>query len=860
MKKIFFSIIIVLSMLILSPNNISIQANTVEESSLNVKTIYPDGILGYENLSSISSISTNNNYIAYTLDNSNIKVFNSETREIIELNGFNNIYDFKFVDDTNIIVIDYTTTSLTNNIKVVNITTKAISILDTININNLVCSDIYFNQTEILIGIIKESSNSNIFELYEIEKGSTLSAPQKTDTFTNSILNTSYLLAINHNSLYTIFENSDSNPRICRRNYGSETFTNVDILSNIQKIDTISKDNKDYIIAFTKENLNLIALDNLEEPIHYLQDLEISDIEIFNDKIFISESNKKAIISYIISEEEDLEGTTVLKLKQESVLLSSANNQLGRFNSVSNIFIQGKTIVVSDTKNDRIQIIDDNLLSHQIYENDVDSTPHSVLLDSNQNLYFAKKTPSNNSVIVKYNASIDYDYTNSQPTTYTTYDSNTIGLISDMTIDNKNNVYVVDYTNNKLLALSSGTGLQLKYNFEFTTSENTQIEYLKGENKLVIWNNDILYLFDISLFETTNNPIISTLNISNCKSITSNTNSIIALCDNSIVEYEVKNSTIQTGKKLLENDYFSSLNNITLDIINKQIYGFNSFNQSIVKFDCLDTSSQFQFEDITTLTTPSVLALQIINNGILYDMPYNLGQPHYNVNECIGIEQFGDYYRVLFKFNNQLQTGFIESKNTQINNHNTTDKLNVITTNLNVPIYKYPTILKQNNSAIIMDYLPINTYITISYNEFPVSIDGKIFYTYEYDGKIGYIFNADVVLNDGTNIIFLQTNNASIQAIGEDKIYIYDEDKTTVLATLTNDDRIYVEDYDKKSDYTKITYKTSNLTTITGYIKTNYIEMDELDNTKIILICIIVASVVILVIIITSYILIKKKK
>jgi hypothetical protein len=245
-------------------------------------------------------------------------------------------------------------------------------------------------------------------------------------------------------------------------------------------------------------------------------------------------------------------------------------------------------------------------------------------------------------------------------------------------------------------------------------------------------------------------------------------------------------------------------------------------------------------------------------------MPYNLGNCYLSINKCIGIEnctnQFSDYYRVLFEHNGILKVGFLNKTNAAILNFDTSRKIKVITTNLQVPVYKYPTILKFENQAIITSYIPINTYVDVTYYSFPVSIDNKQFYCYEKDGKVGYIFNADIVLDDSTNIVNLNTNNASISAIGEDKIHIYDEDKTTILATLHNETQIYVENYDKKSEYTKVIYKDSDLNTITGYVKTEYIQMDKLDNTRIILICIIILSVIILGVIITSYIIIKKKK
>ena len=91
-------------------------------------------------------------------------------------------------------------------------------------------------------------------------------------------------------------------------------------------------------------------------------------------------------------------------------------------------------------------------------------------------------------------------------------------------------------------------------------------------------------------------------------------------------------------------------------------------------------------------------------------------------------------------------------------------------------------------------------------------------------------------------------------------LYIYNEDKTQILATLSNNERVYVSNYNKDNEYSLVKYKTEDLNTIIGYVKTDYIEMDEIDNNKILLITITIVSALILCIIITTYIIIKKKK
>ena len=227
------------------------------------------------------------------------------------------------------------------------------------------------------------------------------------------------------------------------------------------------------------------------------------------------------------------------------------------------------------------------------------------------------------------------------------------------------------------------------------------------------------------------------------------------------------------------------------------------------------------------------------------------------ITQAIGIEEFDDFYRILFNNNNELQSGFVPKSNIEIVNY-TYNPINVITTNQIVPIYKYPTLLKLNNTRLIVGNLSINNEITLSY-VYPISLDNKTFYMYQFNNSIGFIFGADVVKSDNKTIKNLNTENASVNSIGSDSTTLYDFDKQTILKTLENHTRIYVENYDKKQTYTKVIYKDVNLNTIEGYVLTKDIKMDKLDNSQLILILVIVISLVLLASIIVTFVIIKKR-
>ncbi len=829
-----------------------------KDNNLEISTYYPENVLYYQNLNNISNISVNNQYIAYNVSKNSLNILNKNTKNLINIDNFNNIVDFKLVSNNQLILIDYETTGSIYFITLNQDETFTTKVITEITLTNLVKYDIYSHNNKILIGLIKSNSTNNYFELYEIELINNESAtPIKKDTYTSEQFNNARNLVITDTKLYVVFNNADSQPRLLARSYGSNTVTTTDTLSNIQLLDYYKYNSDEYLVAFTLENLRLIPLESNETLDTTLTEVSISDIDIFDGKVYIAETTKKSINSFILT----TDGNENIVFEQDKVLIASNNSSLGRFNNVNDIFIQGNTLYVSDTKNNRIQIIENNVVT-QINDLQVDTQPHSVQIDTNQNIYFVEKISSNSSNVAKY--SLDTNNTYERVTDYSTYDLVSLGLVSDTTISVNNEIYLLDYTNNKLLALNLETGIQPKLTFDFTLSEFSQIEYIRGTNQLAVLNSNVIYLIDIAKLDTETSPIVDTLAITNCSNITAGLSSIITLSDNQIRQINISNSVMQTNTKTLDNQIFTEFSTITYDVSSGLIYAFNSINQAINYFEYSVDNESLDFEPLNNtllnVSTPP-LAITILNDAIIYDAPYNLGNQYTNIDTCIGIELFNDaYYRVLFKDNKVLKTGFLAKNNAQITQHNTTTKLNVKTTNQNVPVFKYPTLLKYNSEAIISDYIPIDTNITISSKLFPISIDNKLFYAYEFNGTIGYILNTDIILNDNSSIINLYNNNATIKVIGEEQVYIYNEDKTTILATINNDDRISVENYDKHSEFTLVHYKTDDLTTITGYVKTDYIKMDKLDNSKIVLIIVIIVSIVMLVIIIVSYVVIKKKK
>lgn len=873
MKKFYLGILLAISCFFMAPSGLIARAESQSED-LVISTLYPKEVeYDYHSLNGISQVSVTDTHIAYTTNKTDIVIYDVSTRKSQTIGGFSNIYDMKFVSGKQLIIVDYQDTTKTGSVKVINLktTTPTTTPLNGIDIDNLKQIDIYEKNHIVYLGLIRETeSDKGEFELYQISNSNGLRNPTSHHKNQSKYYKTSSHLTISNSAMYMI----DTESKILVSQHSTEiTTTPQTTISGVKHLKYLVNNNQEYLIAFTEENLYILSESDYFSRDNYFSDQSMSlqdftDIDVFENTIYICDRLGGAIRSFQLSSDSTLSNPTLL--------LASRDSALGRFDGVKDIYVQGDKIFASDSQNNRVQMIENSQTSVETPALPIDSNPHGTILDENQNMFvIIDNNNTSTSTINKYTQSNNAGTKAfSLVQHYSTYDDTPLGLSSDSAIDKNNVIYILDYTRNNLVELSNA-GLQKKLDFStitnpITLTSDSKLEYLIEYNMLALYNGGTIYLIDLS---TPTTQVSSQLTYQ-CTDITTDLDSIYTINDTLIskitINQDSTNTTMQLSENSLENDYFQNFSTIACDISNSRMYAFDNGRQCINYFDCELMENPFDFANFNSSTplsdTAIPLAIKMNNGGIIYQDPYNLGNYFTQKTHCIGIGTFEDYYRVLFENDNTLECGFLHKKYVRsdgINNiitFNKTRKLKVITTNQQVPIYKYPTILKVNNQAVITQHIPINTYITVSYEPFPIKIDGKQFYLYEKDNAIGFVFNADIVLNDGTNITYLHTENATASAIGQEEIEIYDEDKTTVIKTINNSERIYVEKFDKNSEYTKIIYKDADLNSVEGYIKTEYVQMDKLDNTKIVLILIITFSLIILCIIVVSYIVIKKRK
>lgn len=821
-------------------------------------TIYPDNILEYVDLTNISAFDINDKYIAYTLDKSTVTLFCKENREYSIFSGFTNISKIKLTSNS-LVIADQ------NSIKVIKeYNRNNIITLPEISLNNIKALDIYTDNSSILIGTI----DSTTFKLYKYSLQFDTQINNPIHTITPSIINfdNAFMMAINNKTAYIVYKKLPAGEKyttgLCKISLSTNT-NNIQILdpfqANARVIDTFIYNDTEYITTFTNEILYLLSSENeilSNINISTTGDLstnafpifEISDLQFFDNKIYISDVEYKTIQSVTITQNND-----EYIMQSDSIIIGSSSFDYGRFNSISDIWVQGDVLITSDTNNNRLHILKSNE-SHFINIPTNATNPHNLAIDSNQNIYFSVLIDGKNHLL-KYNYS-NSAYTLSQD--YSKYNNTDLGYISDICTTNSDTIFMVDSTNNNILYLSANNLIKLENTILKSLNFNTssQIKYLKSQNLLVISTDNMVYIV------STDGQILDNISISNLKQIVVDSDKCYAITNSSIITLDISNDNTFNNSLTTS---FNSTNytKFTYDIIQRRLIAFDYKRSCLVSINFNEDTTPFNFSDIsdtTPLQTNSTLIPLKITNALIYDYPYELGNIYNldgSIDTGIAIEVYDKYYRIIFKENNELKCGFVRKSLVTKVNH-TYNPIDVITTNQVISVYKYPTLLTYQGNRIVSNTLPIGKSITLTY-EFPISLDGKVFYMYQVGNEIGFIFNADVVLSDNKTIKNLNTDNASIHLIGKETTILYDSDLTTPLKTLKENDRIYVEKYDKKENYTKVILKDSNLNTIEGYVLTQDITMDKLDNSKIILIIVIIASVVLLTLIIVSYIIIKKK-
>ncbi|MBE5757480.1 MAG: hypothetical protein E7345_00930 [Clostridiales bacterium] len=864
MKKILLALIILATAVFVAPFSYKVQA----EESIKIETLYPsyiknekiEKVIEYADLTDISLMTTDNNYIAYA-SNDKLNIFDNSNKTTKEVANIEKIKKIKFFNYS-IICASNNTINLINPQNATNtLTLSEISYSDNAKVN------FYFDSNTLFIGII--DTHLYIYKINITNNDISNSDIIKKSVELNLSEHTPFALTLNHDFCYILSENNDKSNTadpiyLCKVNISTGNIAKEEGFKKDAKlIEVFNYNGNDYFITFINDlfildsNLNEIIRISTSSKKSNNSDIfnfplgtqidsnfpiqSISDVQVLNNKLFVCDSDHKIIGEFNLSLDKD---TNKIKLVSNKVLISSSNSDIGRFDNVNNIYHYSNKIYISDTNNNRIQIIDNETSNIDCIKN---TNIKQVAVDKNGHIFYISTDNSN--TVNKY-------ISEEETTSINKYKSSLFGEIIQLELDNTNKLYLLDYTHKKIYIFTTDFEFE-KYISLPTITNNAKLEYVKDINKLVLLDNNVLYLVNEADFSSS-----TTFTLNNCTDITTGLSQIFALNGNKIEIISAKDGAF-TKKQTIENNHFDNFSTISYDIANGKLYGFNIKRQCL-EFISLDTNLPFDNSSISNEVALEIKnqakPLTSLNTSAIYQYPYNLGTC-YHTNEIvdvIAIEEFDIYYKVLLNYNDTATVGYVEKEEANVIKI-TSDPVSVRVTNPQIPVYKYPTLLAYGSSAITVDTLDLNTIITLS-AQFPVSIDGKDFYIYIYGDKFGYIFSADVVLSTGNNLTYFHNENATINSFNESSVTVYNEDLTTKVDDIANNKRIYVENFDKKSEWTQIIYKTDNNQEKIGYIKTEYINMDGLASNQIILIVVMSISIILLISIITVYFVIKKKK
>ena len=821
-------------------------------------------VSNYLNLENISYFTVLGNNIYYTLDNVTIQTYNLETKAMDTLDYNFTSIDYIYSALGYIFVSDnHSLLAFKNNVHLL----SAFPYSTPSEYTNI---SFYETNDELFISYIKDNNlyfshyrDSNTHNMLMLLDSRTYLGSNYNNIFDNIslITNSTDHVYIVSNTGFTMV-NVANNIATYRTQQGNDE--NAFNTLNNKQVAYINYNELDLLVTLTSAQLIVYDVTNEQYLDEYItcRSLGIDSyitgqlcnpqfMDISSDKIYISDNytTSKNIQTFIID-------NTGIKI--ESTLVASISHDLGRFYNAQDILYKDtSTMYVADTKNNRIQIFNGSSVTilddlHDTYTN---TNPKNLLLDEYNNLYFTIYTDTNKTSILKY------DGTN--VTTVREFN----GIIADTTITPNNIIYALDSTLNKVVKINTASAESISDNIG-DIEDTAKIEYITYIDALLIYNNDTFSVLD---------------NQGNIKASRPATNindytvdykgNVYIMTDTALYSLKIKADytfdTTPTPCAYAGN--FSGYSVITLNPTTTTLYLFNHNRQCIESF-ASDTIENISIDcpvdafSSTALTSATqVKPAKITHTSLIYEYPYNLGNVYnknYEVENVIVIGEYENYYYILFNNANSLTSGYVKKDRITLQNI-TYENKEVITTSHKVDVYKYPTLLKNNGSIYVVDSMSIHEKIT-TIATFPISIDGMKFYMYNFDGNIGFLYAADVIIGT-SHIDYLPVSNATIHIIDKtDSVNVYKENDSSsqVLETLDNGTRITIDldTFDNTSEYTKITYVDDNQVTHTGYIKTENIKLDGIDSSTIMLFVIIGATIVIFIALVITFHQIKKKR
>ncbi len=699
----------------------------------------------YLDLSNISVFDIYKNKLIYS-DGSSLYYYNLKTHtQIAKYDSFENISYIKLSKD-------YVFILKNSELKIYNLTNfSLVSIKDKSNANLTLpnnISSIAINPTSSQITICYVSNNI----LTRMYLSTSLSI---IGDITNSedVFKYTGQITLSNSDVYVICGDTETNlNKLCKidlnslKNFSYSYFPLLDCVH----LAVISSNSVDYLIAVFKKDLQKVAIINstLQEGVNSKADFETgnnaknkndvfelgleklpistpTDVKIINSDIYLSDSTTKTIQKFNIDFENEK-----AKLVGNSIVCASEFANKGWFSTGTTLAVKsGTEFYVADRKNNRVQIVKNNVLT-----NIIDCESPSNITYSNSTLFFTSSNASGAKLIkIKNNntETIDSILNNSSKIT---------------------NIYsgISDYLGNYYALTNLGV---LKYDANssyFKVIESLISPIINSDSKIVcldyynsfaVLTNNTLYLLNKDF------NVSDSIELSNISSICSNLNTIYALHnDGKIIKINVENKNYSLNfvqnKESISDSRFNSLSFLTINSETGVLYGFDYKKCSIETildcgFNLIDMNKKAITlnKNVYVYSKPTTLPLTEQNSSVVIGNINIIGSTIdlYSTEEIIfeGNKFYAIKYRNKVCFINvndvDLFTSskiiYFEPANACVKGKN------------NVSVYNSPEL---NDENIIYTLTPESTFITINYNESDEFTKIK-FYDKNNQLKEGYI-------------------------------------------------------------------------------------------------------------------------